>query len=362
MKTIDVKTGRPYQIHIGHGLLSRFPELFAEVYGQRRPKLAVITDDRVNGLGHPGEALGPVPALEAGLQAAGYETCKFIFPNGEPSKNLDTVRQVYRFLSENGITRTDVVIAVGGGVVGDLAGFAAASWLRGIDFVQVPTTLLAMVDSSVGGKTGVDIPEGKNLVGAFWQPALVVCDTAMLSFLPEEIFSDGMAEVVKYGAILDGDLFALLEHGEIDKRIAEIVARCVTLKRDVVESDERDKGLRQILNFGHTFGHAIEKESHFTITHGQGVAIGMVLIAQVCEKAGITPPGTADKLARCCKIYGLPTANPYPVETLCGHARGDKKRAGNKITLITLDRIGKAALHPVPVEKLEAFMRGDLHG
>lgn len=356
MKTIHVAAGRPYDIRIGGGLLGELPALLTGICGERRPRLALITDDRVNALADG--ARRPVPDLQAALEAAGYPVCKFVFPNGEVSKTLDTVREVYGFLSANSITRTDLILAVGGGVVGDLAGFAAATWLRGVSFVQVPTTLLAMVDSSVGGKTGVDIPEGKNLVGAFWQPSFVACDTDMLSFLPAETFADGMAEVIKYGAILDESLFSLLEAGAPGDRIREIIARCVDLKRQVVEEDERDRGLRQILNFGHTFGHAIEKESAFSVTHGQGVAIGMALMARACERAGLTPAGTADRIARCCALHGLPTRTDYPLEILCAHAMGDKKRAGDRLTLVTLERLGKAALHPVDAAALLDFMKG----
>ena len=356
MKTIHVAAGRPYDIQIGGGLLGELPALLPGICGERRPRLALITDDRVDALSDG--ARRPVPDLQAALVAAGYPVCKFVFPNGEASKTLDTVREVYGFLSASSITRTDLILAVGGGVVGDLAGFAAATWLRGVSFVQVPTTLLAMVDSSVGGKTGVDIPEGKNLVGAFWQPSLVVCDTDMLSFLPAGTFADGMAEVIKYGAILDESLFSLLEAGAPGDRLREIIARCVDLKRQVVEEDERDQGLRQILNFGHTFGHAIEKESAFSVTHGQGVAIGMALMARACERAGLTPAGTADRIARCCALHGLPTETDYPLDILCAHAMGDKKRTGDRITLVTLERLGKAALHPVAAAELPGFMKG----
>ena len=209
MKTISVNTGHPYQIHIGRGLLECIPKLLSPVCGARRPKLAVITDDRVDSLAFP-DGRQPAQTLLTAFEKAGYSVCKFVFPNGEASKTLDTVRQAYAFFSEHEITRTDMVVAFGGGVVGDLAGFAAASWLRGVEFIQIPTTLLAMVDSSVGGKTGVDIPQGKNLVGAFWQPSLVVCDTDMLSLLPAETFADGMAEVIKYGCIRDDDFFWML--------------------------------------------------------------------------------------------------------------------------------------------------------
>lgn len=353
MKTISINTGRPYRIYAGAGTLTHFAEYFREVYRERKPKLAIITDDIVDGF--YGEA------LEKQLRCAGYESCKFMFANGESAKHLGTVNDVYAFLAANSITRTDVIIALGGGVVGDLAGFAAATWLRGIDFVQIPTTLLAMIDSSVGGKTGVDTPQGKNLVGSFWQPTLVVCDTHTLETLPDEVFSDGTAEAIKYGAIMDANLFTLLETGNLRDSLEAVICRCIELKKLVVEEDERDKDMRQILNFGHTFGHAIERNANFTITHGKGVAIGMVLITRACEQAGVTPDGTADRISACCKRYGLPAENTAPLEVLCEYCMGDKKRSGSKITLITLDAIGKAALYPIEAERLLSFIKGDCH-
>ena len=348
MKTIQVNTGRPYRIQIGSGLLDQAPALIAQAYGDRRPRLAVITDDTVD------QFYGD--HLTALLERAGYPVCKFVFPHGEQSKNLQTVHAVYGFLSENGITRTDVVVALGGGVVGDLAGFAAATWLRSVDFIQIPTTFLSMIDSSVGGKTGVDIPQGKNLVGAFWQPSLVICDPSTLDTLPAVYFSDGIAEAVKYGAILDDSLFRLFEEGRLREQLTEVIARCIDLKRLVVEQDERDTGLRQQLNFGHTFGHAIEKQAQFTITHGQGVAIGMVLISHASERAGLTPTGTADRIRSCLRLYGLPTSTDYPIGLLCQNAMGDKKRSGSKIKLVVLERIGQATLHPVDTDRLLSFM------
>ena len=293
------------------------------------------------------------------LKDAGYPVCKFVFPHGEESKTLETVINVYDFLSAHGITRSDLIIALGGGVVGDLAGFAASSWLRGLDFIQVPTTFLAMIDSSVGGKTGVDIPQGKNLVGAFWQPKLVVCDPDTLDTLPEATFSDGVAEAIKYGAILDSDLFSLLESKNLQEHLEEVISRCVDLKREVVEQDERDKGIRQWLNFGHTLGHAVETYSDFTLTHGRGVAIGMVMISEACEKAGITPKGTAKRISDCCRRYGLPVSTDAPLATLCETCMQDKKRAGSKISLVILEKIGKAALYPVEAEKLHSFLAGE---
>ncbi|MCI8755013.1 MAG: 3-dehydroquinate synthase [Oscillospiraceae bacterium] len=349
MKTILTKTQNPYPIYIENGLLAQLPELTAQI--NPSCKLAVITDDTVASL--------YAQSLCDSLKAAGRDVCLYAFPHGEASKNLGTVQKVYSFLSENEITRSDMVIAVGGGVAGDLAGFAAATWLRGIPFIQVPTTFLAMVDSSVGGKTGVDLPEGKNLVGAFWQPRMVVCDPSTLNTLPAETLSDGVAEAIKTGAILDLELFEILEQGQLKQHLTHVIARCVELKRDVVEQDERDKGIRQWLNFGHTLGHAIEKASGYTLAHGKAVAIGMVMMAKACEQKGLTPEGTAKRIAGCCARYHLPTQTSYDPQTLCQYCLGDKKRAGSTISLVILEKLGKAALYPVQAENLLAFLKGE---
>ncbi len=346
-RTITVQTEAPYDILVGRGLLDEFSSLM-ERLGAGRPKLAIITDSHV-------DPLYGAPLLER-LRQSGWQAAKYVFPAGEASKNLETVREVYRFFAQEQITRTDLVIALGGGVVGDLAGFAAATWLRGVRFIQIPTTLLAMIDSSVGGKTAVDLPEGKNLVGAFWQPALVVCDVDTLSTLPQDVFSDGTAEAIKYGAILDESLFSLLEGGKLREALLEAITRCIQLKKRVVEQDERDTGLRQCLNFGHTFGHALEKYHQFSLSHGRGVAIGMVMVTAACERQGLTPAGTAARIASCCRQYGLPTDDPAPLEILCQNCLGDKKRKGSKITLVILDRIGQFRLYPLEAQQLPAFM------
>lgn len=349
MKTVLTKTQNPYPIYIGNGLLAQLPEFTAQINASC--KLAVITDDTVASL--------YTQNICSSLKAAGRDVCLFVFPHGEASKNLGTVQKAYSFLSENQITRSDMVVAVGGGVVGDLAGFAAASWLRGILFIQVPTTFLAMVDSSVGGKTGVDLPEGKNLVGAFWQPRMVICDPSVLNTLPAETLSDGIAEAIKTGAILDSELFEILEQGQLKERLTDVIARCVELKRDVVEQDERDKGVRQWLNFGHTLGHAIEKASGYTLAHGKAVAIGMVMMATACEQKGLTPAGTAKRIADCCTLYHLPVQTGYDPRELCQYCLGDKKRAGNTISLVILEKLGKAALYPIQAESLPAFLKGE---
>lgn len=353
MKTIEVKTGRSYQVKVGSGLLASLPEELRALYPAHTPRLAVVTDDRVNAL------YGDTVLNQ--LMSAGFHADRFVFAKGEASKTLATVERLYAFLSEQQITRTDLILALGGGVTGDLAGFAASSWLRGIEFIQLPTTLLAMVDSSVGGKTGVDLPQGKNLVGAFWQPSLVLCDLATLDTLESEQFADGMAEVIKYGAILDEPLFAALETADVREQLEEIVCRCIDWKRQVVERDERDRGERQWLNFGHTLGHAIERQSRFAVSHGQGVAIGMALMAQACERQGLTPPGTSSRIADCCTRHGLPATTDFPLAALCEQCAGDKKRAGDSLSLVTLEQLGKATLTRVRADQLLRFMEGNTY-
>lgn len=351
MKRIDIQTGHRYKIYVERGLLDHPEETLIEAFGGEYPKIAIITDSAV-------DELYAAPLLEK-LLAAGYQAAKFAFENGEISKNLDIVRDVYGFLSRHEMTRRDYIIAVGGGVVGDLAGFAAATWLRGISFIQVPTTLLAMVDSSVGGKTGVDIPEGKNLVGAFWQPSLVLCDPDTLKTLTPEMMACGMAEVIKYGAIFDEPLFEQLMLPLSDSELDDVIRRCIVHKKNVVESDERDTGQRQLLNFGHTLGHAIEKHTEFGVPHGQAVAIGMIMMCSACEKMGLTPKGTAERIADCCRKNGLPTEIDAPFDELCAYCMGDKKRSGAKLTLVTLEKLGKAVLTTIPARSLFAFMRGN---
>lgn len=349
-QTISIQTSRPYNILIGNGLLEHLAEHLDALLDGKKPKTAVITDDTVNAL--------YAEATKKRLTDAGYEVHLFEFTHGESSKNLHTVSAAYSFLSKHQFTRTDLIIALGGGVTGDLAGYIAATWLRGIRFIQIPTTFLAMIDSSVGGKTGVDILEGKNLVGAFWQPSLVLIDPNVLSTLPNEIFSDGTAEAIKYGAILDKSLFELLARGDLMEKLNEVIIRCVTLKRQVVEEDELDKGIRQWLNFGHTLGHAIERESNFNISHGKGVAIGMNLVTAAAEIRGLTPAGTQARIAACCERYGLPTKTDYPLQSLCAHALGDKKRSGAEIHLVLLQELGTARLHVIAADALAAFMKG----
>ena len=343
MKKIEVRASQNYEVIIGRNILKDTGTLSAEVVKPCRA--AVITDSTVNVL--YGETVC------CSLENAGFSVVKYVFPAGEQSKNMGTLEEILEFLAENHLTRSDVIVALGGGVVGDISGFAASVYLRGIKFVQIPTTFLAAVDSSVGGKTAVNLKSGKNLAGAFHQPSLVVCDTETFTTLPGDTFADGVAETVKYGMITDLVLFGKMT-GEWD--IEEVTARCVEIKAQVVNEDEFDTGIRQLLNFGHTIGHAIEKCSGLEITHGHGVAMGMQIVTNASEKLGYCPEGTTEILKRTLEKCKLPTSCPYTAKELTKAAMGDKKRSGDEITLVIPEKIGKCILKKINVDELEGFI------
>ena len=344
MNTVTVCASKTYSIHIGKGLLSTLGAEAARL-GKAR-KVCVVSESRV--WPHYGQTV-----LDS-LAEAGFETVSFVFPAGEESKNPDVYLDLMNCLAENRLTRTDLIVALGGGVVGDLAGFAAATFLRGIRFIQVPTTLLAAVDSSVGGKTAIDLPAGKNLMGAFCQPSLVLCDTDTLNTLPEDIFRDGCAEVIKYGILYDPQLFAYLEQTDLCFDREKVITRCVELKRDVVMADEFDNGERMKLNLGHTIGHGVEARSQFTLSHGKSVAIGMAIVSRACG-CGDTP-----RILRLLEAFGLPITTGYPVEEIYSYTLSDKKRSGGLVNLILPEAIGRCAIVPTPVEKLKSFIEAGL--
>lgn len=353
MRTLDVQLPHGgYPIWIERGLIDRAGELLSPVLDGGA--VAIVTDDQVAPL--------YLARLTASLRASGVRCASVTLPHGEQTKCLARLSDVYSFLCAERITRKDTVLALGGGVIGDLAGLAAATYLRGVRFVQVPTTLLAQVDSSVGGKVAVDLPEGKNLVGAFWQPACVLCDPDVLSTLTEDYWRDGLGEVVKYGCIGDETLFRLLEQcapGGRPALMAEIdviLTRCIQAKADVVAQDERDTGLRMTLNFGHTIAHAVEKCQHYTgLRHGEAVAVGMAVITRLTERRGVTEPGTAERLLRLLRALGLPCELPdIPEASLLDAMTLDKKSAGQTLRVIVLPRIGACAVRP----ETTAFFRG----
>lgn len=346
MKKITVKASKKYDILISHGILEQTSAILSEI---KKPCVAaVVCDDTVNKL--------YADTVCASLKQSGYRPIKYVFFHGEASKNAKTYVEILEFLAQNGVTRSDVILALGGGVCGDLAGFAAATYLRGTDYVQIPTTLLAAIDSSVGGKTGIDLGAGKNLAGAFWQPCAVICDLNTFDTLPPETFADGVAEAVKYGAIADRKLFETLQNGSIREKMRDIVFSCVSVKRDFVEKDEFDRHERKLLNFGHTFGHAVEKCSNYKISHGRAVAVGMVIAARISEKTGYAAEPCADALISALERYGLPTKSPYSAPELAHAALSDKKRGHDGILLVLIEKIGKCGLKEVPVCELEGLI------
>lgn len=352
IRTIPVRVRPPYDVRIGSGLLGRCGDYLAALLGQRR--IAVLADDTVASL--------YLDTVTAALEDAGFAVCSHIFPSGEGRKNLSTLTELLEFLASEHLTRTDCVAALGGGVVGDMAGFAAAVYLRGIRYVQLPTTLLAAVDSSVGGKTAIDLAAGKNLAGAFLQPAAVLCDTDCLQSLPADVFADGAAEAIKTGVLSDESLFALFEDGTLTAAPADVIARCVAYKAGVVERDETEQGERKLLNLGHTVGHAIEKCSSYTIPHGHAVAAGLAVMARAAEHLGWTQEPIAGRIAACLAKNDLPTGTDFSAADLAQAALSDKKRAGDTITVVVPRRIGTCQLHKLPVAELEHLITAGLEG
>ena len=356
MKKLTVALpGREYDILIERGLLDRAGELCRTVLPKAK-RLFVVTDTNV----------GPLywNRLKAGLGSAGFETALSVVPAGEKSKNASQLSALWEEMMDAGLTRTDAVVALGGGVVGDLAGFAAATVLRGVALVQIPTTLLAQVDSSVGGKVAIDLNHGKNLAGAFYQPRLVLMDPDVLDTLPLPVFMAGMAEVVKYGCIWDGDFFDFLaarpDREKLRADIEHILYTCCDIKRQVVTEDERDTGLRMILNFGHTLGHAYELAGHYVEwSHGEAVAAGMCAAAQLGVALGVTPPDVPGRIAGAAASLGLPTFITCTPDEYAAAIGLDKKGAGADITLILLDKMGHAIPHKMPktalLERLKAL-------
>ena len=350
MTVIEVAASKTYRVEIGPGLLSGLGPKAAALGGTS--KVCIVSDSNIWPL------YGA--AADASLHAAGLETCAFVFPAGEASKNGSTFLELLNYLAENRLTRSDLLIALGGGVVGDLTGFAAACYQRGIRFIQVPTTLLAAVDSSVGGKTAIDLPAGKNLAGAFWQPSLVLCDTDCLDSLPAEVFRDGCAEVIKTAILFDEPLFMeLVKDGPAFDR-ESVIAACVSHKRDIVVADEFDRGRRNLLNLGHTFGHAAERLSDFSLSHGRAVAIGTAIAARSAVRAGHCTQGTATRIMWLLERFGLPIFTHHTAAELCKAALSDKKRAGDTVSLILPKRVGECAICPTPVSTLESFIQAGL--
>ena len=352
MKTVTVNASKNYDIHIGTGLLDETGSVIRKKIGGQT--IVIVTDDNVSVLYEK--------RLTNSLEKNGYRVVSYIFPNGESSKNTDTFLSLISFLAKEKLSRSDIVIALGGGVAGDIAGFAASCYKRGIRFVQIPTTLLAAVDSSVGGKTAVNITAGKNLLGSFYQPDIVLCDISLLSTLTSDVFKDGCAEVIKYGIIADKALFdsltpALLTHTPTNTHLEDVITKCVSIKRDIVTKDEFDTADRKLLNFGHTVGHAIESLSEYSISHGHAVAAGMAIESRAAVRMGMCKKDDLQDILQLLKRYELPLNTQYDTKLLTQVCLSDKKRDGENLTMIFPLEVGKCVLKEIPVAELENIIQ-----
>ncbi len=347
MKAIRVTASSEYDVLVGQGLLHAVAEHIRSV--TKGNSLCIVSDHTV--WSYYGDD------LKDSLTDAGFRCKAICFSPGESAKCAKNYVALLEFLAENKFGRNDCILALGGGVIGDLAGFAAATYLRGIDYIQIPTTVLAMVDASVGGKTAIDLGAGKNLVGAFWQPRLVLCDTNVLNTLAQDFFIDGCAEIIKYAVLYDSSLIEHLQLHGLDFDRDWVIARCVTLKRDVVAADEFDRGERQKLNFGHTFGHAIEAASCYSVSHGKSVAIGMAIICRAAAKMGVCPQECADTLMAVLRQFGLPDTTSLPEDVIYTCSLSDKKRTDRTINLVIPRQIGNCEIMPVSTETLMDWIR-----
>ena len=332
-----------YPIYIENNILSRGEKYISASFKGRR--IAIISDSNVF----------PIYGARLIEHLKEYQCFPVVLPYGEPSKSFDVLKQVYDELLRNSFSRSDLIVALGGGVIGDLAGFVSATYLRGVPYIQIPTSLLAQVDSSVGGKVAVDLPQGKNLIGAFYHPKLVLIDPSVLTTLPVRYINDGMAEVIKYGCIRDKELFKTITEagswGSLEPQIPNIIARCVDIKREIVQEDPEDKGLRMILNFGHTLGHALEQYYGYQReSHGEAVAIGMANITTLSEEKGLTQKGTAREIKDVLRSYNLPLTSNTEFSKLKSALRRDKKNLNNALNLILLKEIGDSYIYPSSID------------
>lgn len=339
--TVNLKENS-YPIYIENGILTKSGEYISQIF--KGQKIMIISDDNVF----------PLYGQQVTDSLKDYECHTLVLPHGEPTKSFQSLPKIYTAMLDAKLTRSDLVIALGGGVIGDLAGFAAASYLRGVKLVQIPTSLLAQVDSSVGGKVAVDLPQGKNLVGAFYQPKMVLIDPDVLNTLPEHFIKDGMGEVIKYGCIKDAGLFdRLCAHSsfeDLKPELSEIIARCVDIKRIVVEADQFDTGERMLLNFGHTLAHTIEQYYNYEReSHGEAVGIGMYQITRMSEEKALTISGCSDQIKKALDIYGLPSSCGLPVADLTKAITLDKKNLNGNLNVILLKAIGDSYVYPTDI-------------
>lgn len=353
MKKLNISLDRnKYEILIEKGIINNSGYEISKIYEGK--KIAVITDENVY------EIFGET--LKQSLVQNGFKYDFITVKPGEASKSLGTLNSVYSSLVNYGITRGDLIIALGGGVVGDLAGFAASTYLRGIDYVQIPTTLLAQIDSSIGGKVAVNLQEGKNLVGSFYHPKIVLIDPSALNSLPDKFIKDGLGEAVKYGCIKDKELFNILNaiksKKELFENIEDIIFKCCSIKKEAVEVDEKDKGMRMLLNFGHTLGHAIEKYYNYeAYSHGEAISIGMYHITNNSEALGYTKQGTADEIKNILTNLNINYKLPdMDMDVIRKSVNLDKKNISGRVNLILLKEIGNSYIENVPLENIEKFI------
>ena len=349
-KIISVKSPKAYDIIIENGQLDRSGELIKSV--AKGNNCLVVTDTNVEPL--------YLDRVVHSLESSGFNVSSYVFPAGEESKTFRTVENMLGAFVSAGLTRSDFAVALGGGVTGDLTGFAASIYQRGIDYIGIPTTLLAQIDSSVGGKTGCDLVYGKNLAGAFHAPKMVIIDPDCLDTLDEKTYSDGLAEAIKYGVIKSERLFNRLLLDDAHNFINELIEECVSIKRDITENDFYESGERMLLNFGHTIGHSIEKYYDFKhITHGEAVGIGMVIMTRAAETAGECEAGVAELIIRCLHNYKLPATTGIEPEKLCAGALNDKKRRGKDIKIVIPKKIGTCTVKTLPADDLSKYIGGN---
>lgn len=341
MRIVNVKVSTRYDVIIGENVSQMLGEKIKELFGDA--KVMIVSDMNVYSLHYK--------TIKKILSKSKIRTECFVVQPGEKSKSPKNLTRLLERLAAKNFTKSDIILAFGGGVVGDLSGLAGALYLRGIGVIQMPTTLLAAVDSSVGGKTAVNLSEGKNLVGVYNHPELVLCDTNFLDTLPDKIFADGMAEVIKYGVIADELLFDKVKNGNVRDDIEDIIARCVEIKRDFVMDDEFDRGRRQKLNFGHTFGHAIEKASDYIYSHGTAVAMGMVKAAEFSYRCRIFPRDVTAQIELACKNNNLKTECPFETHALVKYICKDKKISGGRISFVAPRFIGRCDIVKLSVDK-----------
>lgn len=347
MKTIHLNVSKPYDVLLESGLINQ-TSILIEPFCKNR-NVAIITDDIVDKL--YGESL-----LKQ-LKESGYATVKYVFPNGEPSKNINTLSNILEFLAENNFKRNDYLIALGGGVPGDITGLASAIYMRGIGFIQIPTTLLAMVDASVGGKTAIDLKAGKNLAGVFWQPSLVICDTDIIKNLPEYIFKEGMGEVLKYDVIDNLGIFESVLNDKVKDNLDSIIYDCIKSKQQIVEQDEYEtKGVRKLLNVGHTFAHGLEKLSNYKTPHGFAVATGLVWEAGIAYKLGMCSLELFNRIKQAVNKWKLLVQFEYNYKELVEAMKKDKKNDDALISFMLPIELGNCIEKKLKAEEIISIL------